>query len=57
MNFMTIALCLLMGKNSDGGHYQNKGPRTTLKSTLDFDQISSKLQENICYFSMKWKKA
>jgi hypothetical protein len=30
MNFMTIALCLLMGKNGDGGQYQNKGPRTTI---------------------------
>jgi hypothetical protein len=49
MNFMTIALCLVMGKNSDGGgHYQNKGPRTTLRSTLGFDKVSSKLQENIC---------
>ncbi len=56
MNFMTIALCLLMGKNR-WEHYQNKGPRTTLRSTLDFDKVSLKLQENICYFFMKWKKA
>ncbi len=48
MNFMTNVLCLLMGKNSDGGHYQNKGPRTTMRSSLDFDKVSSKLQENIC---------
>jgi hypothetical protein len=45
---MTNVLCLLMGKNSDGGHYQNKGPRTTMRSSLDFDKVSSKLQENIC---------
>jgi hypothetical protein len=52
MNYMTIALCLMMGKNNDGGHHQNKGPRTTLRSTLDFDKVSSNLV--VC---MKWKKA